>query len=144
MSDINQLAVTGRVGADVELRYTPGGTAVLNIRFAVGGRKKVGDSWTDTVTWLQTTAFGKRAEALANILHKGSRIGVQGRLEVREYEDKNGTRQRSVEVFADDIVLLDGKRDGGQQRQDHAPAGEPAGGWGGDDVPFAAVDGRLL
>lgn len=140
MSDLNSFSCTGRVAADPSIKQA-GGTSILNIRFAVGGRKKVGEQWTDTVTWLQTTAFGKRAEALANILHKGSRIGVQGRLEVREYEDKNGAKQRSVEVFADDIVLLDGKRDGGQQRQSFE---QGPGAADSDDIPFAAVDGRLL
>lgn len=136
MSDLNSCGFTGRVGADPELRTTGGGMHVLNIRFAVGGRKKVGETWQDTTTWLSTTAFGKRAEALANILHKGSRIGVQGRLEVREYEDKNGAKQRSVEVFADDIVLLDGKRDGGQQRQSFEQGPGAGGSEDFGEIPF--------
>lgn len=136
MSDMNACAFSGRVGQQPELRTTGGGTPVLSISFAVGGRKKVGETWTDTTTWLSTAVFGKRAEALSKLISKGSRIGVQGKLEVREYDDKNGVKRQSVEVFADDIVLLDGKRDGGQRDSAERPAYGP-GATDDTDIPFA-------
>lgn len=135
MSDINSVSFTGRVGSDPELKYTQGGQAVLEIRFAVGGRKKEREQWIDTTTWLRTSTFGKRAEALIKLLRKGSRIGVTGKLEVRDYETKEGVKGRSVEVFSDDIVLLDAKREGGGG----AGNKQDAGGFGGgcdDDIPF--------
>jgi single-strand DNA-binding protein len=131
MSDLNVFSCTGRVGT-VELKTTPGGMKVLSISLAVGGSKKVNGSWEKVTTWLKTAAFDKRADALSNLITKGSRIGVTGTLEVREYEAKDGSKGKSVEINASDIVLLDSKRNGGE-RQELAPTS------GGEDfgkIPF--------
>lgn len=131
--DLNVVTFTGRVANDPELKFTGGGQAVLEVRFAVGGRKKVREQWEDTVTWLRTTMFGKRAEGLAKILVKGERIAVTGKLEVREFDRKDGTKGTSVEVFSDDLVLLGSKRqDGGGRQNEHS--GDTFG--DGDKIPF--------
>jgi single-strand DNA-binding protein len=141
VSDLNVISVTGRVGS-VDFKTTPGGMKVLSISLAVGGTKKVNGNWEKVTTWLKTAAFDKRAEALSNLITKGSRIGVTGTLEVREFEAKDGSKGKSVEINANDIVLLDSKRDGGQ-RQEQSPAYGP-GAADETDIPFGQVDGRLL
>lgn len=124
MSDLNVITVSGRVGS-VDLKTTSGGTKVLNISLAVGGSKKVNGSWEKTTTWLKTAAFDKRADALSNLITKGSRIGVTGTLEVREFDTKDGGKGKSVEINASDIVLLDSKRDGGAQKQERPSFEQP-------------------
>lgn len=138
MSDMNACSFTGRVGQDPELKYTQGGMAVLSISFAVGGKRKTGGKWEDTTTWLRTSVFDKRAEALSKLISKGSRIGVVGQLQVREWEGKDGKTGKSVEVFAQDIVLLDGKRDGGARTRDEQPAdaGQSGDVFDDDQIPF--------
>lgn len=135
MSDLNVTSFTGRVGNEPELKYTQGGMAILEIRFAVGGRKKVGGQWEDTTLWLRTTMFDKRAEGLAKILQKGERIAVTGKLEVREFDRKDGTKGTSVEVFADDVVLLSGKRNDGAQSSSASSKTQDAY-VDGTDLPF--------
>lgn len=147
MSDINSLTITGRLGADADLKYTQGGEAVLNLRVAVGQRVKRGGEWKDEPVWLTVTVFGKRAEGLAKLLSKGSRVGATGELRVRQYETRDGGKGTSVELFARDVVPLDGKRDGGGQRQasqQQEPETNYYGGGGGngpsdDEIPFAPV-----
>lgn len=149
MSDMNRICITGRVGADAETRFLQNGDAVVNVRVAVSGWKKDADA-----TWLGVVIFGKRGESVAQYLTKGSRIGVSGRLQVREFERKDGGKGTSVEIVADDVTLLGkpearGDDGGGQrstarhgsQRQQMESArdrdDELGGGGGGDDgIPF--------
>jgi single-strand DNA-binding protein len=117
---MNRICITGRVGADAETRFLQNGDAVVNVRVAVSGWKKDSDA-----TWLGVVIFGKRGEAVAQYLTKGSRIGVSGRLQVREYEkrDQSG-RGTSVEIVADDVTLLgkpEARGDDGGQRREYAP-----------------------
>ena len=149
MSDMNRICITGRVGADAETRFLQNGDAVVNVRVAVAGWKKDADA-----TWLGVVIFGKRGESVAQHLTKGSRIGVSGRLQVREFERKDGGKGTSVEIVADDVTLLGkpearGDDGGGQrstarhgsQRQQMESArdrdDELGGGTGSDDdIPF--------
>ena len=108
MSDLNVYTCIGRLGADAETRYTKSGTAVWECRLAVG----YGYGDNAGTNWLRVSAFGKRAEGLAKLaLTKGAQISVTGELRVREYDRKDGTKGTSVEVNANGIELLGGKRD---------------------------------
>lgn len=110
MSDLNSYTCTGRLGADAETRYSASGTAIWSCRLAVG----YGYGDNAGTNWLRVSAFGKRAEGLAKLtLAKGDRIGVTGELRVREYE-KDGAKRTSVEINANDVALLSGKRDAEQ------------------------------
>lgn len=120
MSDMNRICITGRVGADAETKYLQNGDAVVNVRVAVAGWKKDADAM-----WLGVVIFGKRGESVAQYLTKGSRIGVSGRLQVREFERRdNGGKGTSVEIVADDVTLLgkpEARGDDGGQRREYAP-----------------------
>jgi len=107
MSDgMNKVFLCGNLGADPELRYTPNGTAVLNLRLATN------DSWVDKegkkqerVEWHSIVIWGARAEALSKILTKGACIVVDGGLRTSSYEGKDGVKRYKTEVYARDIAF---------------------------------------
>lgn len=121
-ADLNSVTLVGRLTRDAEARQTAGGTSVMNMRLAFSTRVKRNDSWQDESNYVDVVVFGK--EGLGQYLTKGSRIGVVGRLQYREWESDKGKRS-TLEVVANDVQLLDGKPQGGGGR---APVD--------DDLPF--------
>jgi single-strand DNA-binding protein len=98
--------ITGefRAVTDPELRFTPSGVAVANLRIAANSRKKVGEEWVDDkVVFLNLTCWKQQAENVAESVQKGDLIMVTGRLETREYETKDGEKRQSFDVTADQI-----------------------------------------
>lgn len=118
MQGLNRIEVIGNLGADPELKHTTKGTAVLNLRIAATDRTKRGDEWIDDTQWFTCVLFGRRAEALADMLRKGSRVYASGRFVTREYEGRDGTKQRTGEVQVSELLLLDGRADGGSAGHD--------------------------
>jgi single-strand DNA-binding protein len=101
---INKVILTGRLGKDVELRYTPSGKAVATFSLAVT------DSYNREVThWLNIVVWGKSAESCATYLSKGSLVGVDGRIQTRNYENKEGRKVYVTEIVADRVEFLDSK-----------------------------------
>jgi single-strand DNA-binding protein len=102
---LNRVMLLGNLGADPELRVTPGGQAVLKLRLATNetylDRNNVRQERTE---WHRVTVWGRRAEALGKILQKGDLLFVEGRLQTSSY-DKNGEKRYSTEVVAVNIVL---------------------------------------
>jgi single-strand DNA-binding protein len=141
---LNRVMLLGNLGADPELRVTPGGQAVLKLRLATNesylDRNNVRQERTE---WHRVTVWGRRAEALGKILTKGDSLFIEGRLQTSSYE-KNGEKRYSTEVVANNIVLPGrGRGEGagpGAPREGGAPRREPRGGGGGgggaDEVPF--------
>ena len=104
----------GNVGS-VELKFTPQGKAVCEISFAENHSKKVNNEWQDDgTTWRRATIWEEKAEATAEHIQKGDRIVVIGRERLREYEAKDGTKGKSLEVQATTIAKVPPlpKRDG--------------------------------
>lgn len=94
-----QIQATGRLGADPELTFTPQGKALAKFRIACGERVKRNDQWEDgDTTWLSVALWEKDAEAAAEHLKKGDEVTVVGLLLVRDFEAKDGSKGRSVEV----------------------------------------------
>lgn len=157
---LNRVMLLGNLGADPELRVTPGGQAVLKLRLATNesylDKNNVRQERTE---WHRVTIWGRRAEALGKILNKGDSLFIEGRLQTSSYE-KNGEKRYSTEVVANNIILSGrgrgegagaGAREGGgrPQRDAGPPADDfgpgPSGGGGGDfgggapaddDIPF--------
>lgn len=103
---MNKVILSGRLGADPDMRGS-----VLKLRLATNERRKDKDgNWGDHTEWHSVVVFGKRAEALHRLLSKGMRVLVEGKLRTSSWE-KDGQKQYKTEVTADDIELLDGKRD---------------------------------
>jgi single-strand DNA-binding protein len=146
-ADINVVALTGRLTKDPDLQHTQGGTAVCKIRLAYSTRRKnsSGD-WEDKSNYVDVTVWGGQGERCAQWLVRGRRIGVQGRLEWREWEASDGSGKRQAyEVVADTVVFLDKKdEDSGGSGEWSAPA-QASGDYGvpsgtDDDIPFACID----
>jgi single-strand DNA-binding protein len=138
---LNRVMLLGNLGADPELRVTPGGQAVLKLRLATNesylDRNNVRQERTE---WHRITIWGRRAEALGKILQKGDSMFVEGRLQTSSYE-KNGEKRYSTEVVATNVVLA-----GGRGRGDGARA-EGGGGRArreseGAEAPFEEYGGE--
>lgn len=103
--NINSVILTGNLTRDPELRSTSSGTHVLQFSIAVNDRVKDGGEWKDRPNYIDCTMFGTRAESLSKFLHKGSKVGVQGKLHWSSWE-KDGQKRSKVEVWPDMVELL--------------------------------------
>lgn len=113
---INKVILIGRLGADPEVRYTPNGTAVVNISLATTERVPAGEgNWEDRTEWHRVVAFGKTAENCGSYLSKGRQIYVEGRLQTRQWDDAQGVKRYTTEIVAREIQFLGGVSDQAQQ-----------------------------
>ncbi len=124
---MNKVILIGRLTADPNLRYTQNGTPVATFTLAVdkpfaGEDGKRGADFIDIVAWR------KLAEVVAQNLTKGRLVAVEGRLQIRSYEDQNGVRRKAAEIVADQVKFLDYRRQGESQSEPTEPEF--------DDVPF--------
>lgn len=129
---LNNVTIMGRLTRDPELRRTQGGTAVTSFTMAVDRdfKSQSGEKETD---FIDVVAWGKTAEFAANYFTKGRMAIVEGRLQVRGWQDKDGNRRKSVEVVADNVYFADSKREGKKQT---APADDFAEIEDDGDLPF--------
>ena len=147
MATVAKVTLVGNLGRDPETRYTPSGT--LNVQFSLATNRR----WTDAsgqqqerTTWFRVTMWGKRAETLVQLVEqgylvKGRQVFVSGSLETHEYQDQNNQTRTSIDVTADEVLLLGGRQDGdgGGPRQSSggSSGGEDFGASSDiEDVPF--------
>ena len=116
MGSVNKVILVGNLGRDAELRYTPGGAAVATLNMATtevwndkGGQRQEKTEWHRVIFW------GKVAESLTEYLTKGKQVYVEGRLQTRQWDDKDGNKRYTTEVRGDKLVLLGGGGGGGQR-----------------------------
>jgi single-strand DNA-binding protein len=146
-TNINRVVLTGNLTRDPELRNTPGGTSVCSLRVACNTRRKdAAGQWVDKPNYFDVTVWGAQGENCATYLQKGRPVAIDGRLEWREWEDKQGNKRQSVEIIADSVQFLGSREDGGNGTRftpqsdvpadtaDFEPA--PTSGGGDDDIPF--------
>lgn len=132
---LNKVMLLGNLGADPELRMTSGGQAVLNLRVACSESYLDKDKQRQERTeWVSVTVWGKRGEALAKLLTKGSRVFVEGGLRTSSYE-KDGEKRHKTEVVASNIVLA-----GGARPAETAPRHGRNSGASAQEQGFPAVD----
>ena len=139
---LNRINVMGRIGKDLELRRTQSGKAVTSFPIAVDrDGKDAGTDWFDVVAWERTAEFA------AQYCAKGRKVVVDGRLQARDWTDKDGGKRRSAEVVADNVYFGDSKRDGATGGDYAAPAAGysvPSGGYaapvGGTSSGFSEID----
>lgn len=131
---MNKVTLYGHLGADPELNATSGGHSVLKFRVATNEKVKKGHEWADHTEWHNITVWGKRAEALAKILQKGTGVLVEGALRTTKYE-KDGETRYFTSIGATDVRVT-----GGGARKDLKPKTSsnefedtPL---DGDDIPF--------
>jgi len=136
---VNRAILVGRLGRDPETRYTSGGQAVCNFTLATdetykdrNGERQKRTEWHRIVVW------GKQAEIAQQYLHKGSLIFVEGRIQTRQWDDREGQKRTTVEIVASNFRMLGGRGEGGAMA---AGASAGAGAGAGDMEPQAAASG---
>jgi single-strand DNA-binding protein len=147
-ANINRVVLVGNLTRDPELRHTPSGMAVCSLRLAVNSRRKDPSTgeWGEKPNYFDITVWGNQGESCAQYLSKGRPVAVDGRLDWREYEAKDGSGKRqAIEIIADSVQFLGGRGDGEGQSQyipssdvaadqsDFVKAGATA---ADDDIPF--------
>lgn len=120
---MNSVNLIGRLARDPELRYTPSGVAVTRLVIAVD-RPFTNQQGEREADFIDVVVWQKQAENCANYLSKGRQIGVEGRLQIRSYEDSQGIRRKAAEVVARHVEFLGGKGDGNGGRKPQQQGGE--------------------
>jgi len=136
---INKVILIGNLGQDPDMRSTQSGSSVANLRIATTERRKDRDgNWNDHTEWHSVVSFGRTAENVGKYCRKGKQIYVEGRLQTRKWQDRDGRDRYSTEVVADNIRFLSGGSSqgqgsysggGGGNYQNNAPAPSNNGGW---------------
>jgi len=134
---INKVILIGNLGQDPDMRSTQSGSTVANLRIATTERRKDRDgNWNDHTEWHSVVSFGRTAENVGKYCRKGKQIYVEGRLQTRKWQDRDGRDRYSTEVVADNIRFLSGGSSqgqgaysGGGNYQNNAPAASNNGGW---------------
>jgi len=140
---LNKVLLLGNLGADPELRVTPGGQAVLKLRLATTeSYLDRNNTRQERTEWHRITIWGKRGEALAKFLTKGDRLFIEGRIQTSSYE-KNGEKRYSTDIIANNVILAGGGRRGGTESDQPRSSGRStpsSGGGRSDDVPASNYD----
>jgi single-strand DNA-binding protein len=143
-SSINKVVLIGRLTRDPELRALPSGASVCGLRIACNSsRRDSSGDWVERPNFFDVTVYGPPADSVGRYMHKGSRVGIDGRLEWREWETADEQKRQAVSVVADNVQFLDAPGAGGEpiddegegsSGQDGALAGVGAGETDGDLV----------
>lgn len=116
---LNKVQIIGNLGRDPEMRYTPSGAAVTNFTVAVNRRRRdpQGGQMIEETEWFRVVAWEKLAETCNEFLRKGRPVYIEGRLQSSKYTDKEGIERTSWDVVANDMIMLDGRDEGGEAGQ---------------------------
>jgi len=137
---VNKVILIGNLGQDPELRYTPSGAAVTNFSIATNEVWKDKDgNQQERTEWHRIVLWTKLAEIAGEYLKKGSKIYIEGRLQTRSWEDKDGVKKYTTEVIGDNMTMLDAKGEGGGTVSSAPPPSDqppPADSGAEDDLPF--------
>lgn len=122
---LNKVMIIGHLGRDPEMRYTPSGKPVTTFTMAVSRSWNSGDGERHTETeWFNIVAWGNLAEICKQYLTKGQQVYVEGRLQTRRWDDKEGVKHSSVEIVANEMMMLGERRESGHASQEAISAGE--------------------
>jgi single-strand DNA-binding protein len=139
LAGVNKVILIGRLGKDPEVRYTPSGTSVANFSMATS------EEWKDRETgekqerteWHRIVAWRRLGEICGEYLHKGSQIYIEGRLQTRSWEDRDGNKRYTTEIVAQNMQMLSpvGKERSAEPMGQHYPEEEPIN-VPEDEIPF--------
>ena len=141
---LNKAILIGNLGRDPEVRYTPSGVAVANFTIATSENwtNKEGQKETRT-EWHRIVAFGKLAEICGEYLSKGRQVYIEGRIQTRDWEDKEGIKRYTTEIVANQMLMLGGRDMGDSGRSQGPPTselpGSPGPGPEDDDIFFVLI-----
>lgn len=136
---LNKVMIIGRLGRDPEMRYTPSGRPVTTFSVATNrswntaeGEKRMETEWFNVVAW------GNLAEICKQYLVKGQQVYIEGRLQTRRWDDKEGQKHTSVEIVANEMMMLGDRRDANNNHSQDidSPSPEPGAGPAEDEFPF--------
>ena len=145
---VNKVIIVGNLGADPELRYTQSGTAVANLRLATNERWSDKDgNQQERTEWHRVVVWGRQAENCEKYLAKGRQVYVEGRLQTRDWEDRDGNKRYTTEIVAQNVQFLSGGAGGaggggGGPSYDSSDQGDPGPeanfdqSFNDDDIPF--------
>jgi single-strand DNA-binding protein len=135
---VNKVIVLGNLGANPEIKYLPSGQAVCEMRIATSETyRDRNEQPQERTEWHRVVVWGKTAENCAKFLQKGRQVYVEGRLQTRSWDDKEGKKQYMTEVVANQVVFLGGGRGGA----DDAPRSSQSGGYGGESGGYGGGGG---
>lgn len=127
---INRVTISGNLTREPEYKQTASGTGILNMGVAVNDRRKNQQGeWEDYANFIDCNMFGKRAESLSGIIHKGMKVAIEGKLHYSSWE-KDGQKRSKLDVTVDELEFMSPKS--GAQHSD----GQQQGGFFDDDCPF--------
>ncbi len=150
-NSLNKVMILGRLGRDPEKKYSAAGTAICNISVATSERVKKGNDFEEKTEWHRVILFGSQAENASKFLKKGSLVFIEGRIQSRSYQDKEGNDRYITEIISNMIRFLDVKdsgdpyrvyqggeqKDSGGNKEQPDTSSEPAGiDEDEDDLPF--------
>lgn len=137
MGSVNKVILVGNLGRDAEMRHTQGGDAVATLNIATT------ETWKDKqnqkqekTEWHRCVLWGKAAESLEQYLVKGKQVFVEGKLQTRQWEDKDGNKRYTTEIRIDRLTLLGGGGGGGGRKRDDDEPAAAAEEQPDDDIPF--------
>lgn len=136
---VNKAILLGRLGKDPELTYTPSGKAVAKFSLATSERWTGQDGQRhEATTWHNIVAWGKQAEVMKEYLAKGREVYIEGRIDNRSYDDKEGNKKYISEVIVQNFQLIGGRPSGSSSGDSEAPVTSSSAreGGGEDDLPF--------
>jgi single-strand DNA-binding protein len=154
MASINKVMLIGNLGKDPEIRYMPSGDAIANLTLATTENwKDKSGAKQEKTEWHRVAMFGRLAEVAGEYLKKGSSVFIEGKLQTRKWQDKDGNDRYTTEIIANEMKMLGGRASGGDtgmdqseappraQRAASPPPAKPASGGSGfddmeDDIPF--------
>ena len=139
MASVNKVILIGALGKDPEIRYAPSGDAICNFSMATS------ESWKDKASgekkekteWHKVSAFGRLAEICGEYLKKGTQVYIEGRLQTRKWQDKEGKDRYTTEIVADRMQMFGGRQESSKEPQAAPNSGKQSGFESmDDDVPF--------
>lgn len=143
--DLNQCNFIGRLGKDIDMRYSPSGSAVANFSIACNDdyKDKTSGQNVEQTNWINIVAFGKLAETMGQYLHKGSKVYISGKQRTRKWQAQDGQDKYTTEIVANEMQMLDSRQSDQGQPSSNGPSDTPQtnGGTAGaadfdDDIPF--------
>ena len=138
MASLNKIMLIGRLGKDVELRHTASGTPVATFSLATSEKtKNKSGEYEEKTEWHNIVLWQKQAELAAEYLAKGSQVYIEGRIQTRKWQDKDGNDRYTTEIIGDRLQFLDSKpkTEGGRSTGGEPRNGKPAGGSSYEEFP---------
>jgi single-strand DNA-binding protein len=132
---MNKVILIGHIGKDPDLRYTASGTAVAKFSMATAEKIGKGENRKQQTDWHKIVTWGKQAEFVGEYVKKGNQLAITGKIQTRDWEDRDGIKRYTTEIIAHHLEFVGGKKDNNSQQRpattEHYPDDEPM-----DEVPF--------